>query len=278
MPTATATACRNLGCPGLVRDGVCSACGPRRRAPATSDRGPGKTAERGYGGAWQRLRLRKLRQHPLCEECQSHGRITAATDVDHILPKAAGGSDEDGNLQCLCHECHSRKSRRERDFGMTGPIDAERKTYVTIICGPAGSGKTTAALKMMQPGDLIIDMDAIYSALSGMSLHEHPPGLLPFAASARDAVLARLRRQSDVQRAWIVTTEARADRRRELAERVGADAVYIYAVPYAVCMQRIAADPLRHRSMAAWHTLVERWWLDYRPNEGEIVIEKGEGG
>jgi hypothetical protein len=41
-----------------------------------------------------------------------------ATDVDHILPRRAGGSDEHGNLQSLAHGHHSRKTAlRDGGFG-----------------------------------------------------------------------------------------------------------------------------------------------------------------
>jgi 5-methylcytosine-specific restriction protein A len=36
-----------------------------------------------------------------------------ATDVDHVLRKAAGGADDDSNLQSLCHSHHSAKTARE---------------------------------------------------------------------------------------------------------------------------------------------------------------------
>ena len=33
-----------------------------------------------------------------------------ATEVDHIVPLASGGSSEPSNLQCLCRVCHERKT------------------------------------------------------------------------------------------------------------------------------------------------------------------------
>ena len=50
---------------------------------------------------------------PLCRECRKAGRIVPATDVDHRVARADGGTDDRSNLQPLCHACHSRKTVRE---------------------------------------------------------------------------------------------------------------------------------------------------------------------
>ena len=54
---------------------------------------------------WRQLRAQILRASPLCVECQRLGRVTPATDVDHILPRRARPElqlDPD-NLRALCH-------------------------------------------------------------------------------------------------------------------------------------------------------------------------------
>lgn len=71
--------------------------------------------ERGYGTAWDKLRAQVLTAEPLCRSClNEHGRATAATQVDHIKPKADGGTDDIDNLQPLCRPCHDRKSALDR--------------------------------------------------------------------------------------------------------------------------------------------------------------------
>lgn len=45
--------------------------------------------------------------------CAGCGRITTALEVDHVVPLWKGGADTDGNLQCLCRECHSAKTASE---------------------------------------------------------------------------------------------------------------------------------------------------------------------
>lgn len=58
---------------------------------------------------WKRLRARKLAINPLCEACERRGQVTAATDVDHIVPISQGGEPFPGmdGLRSLCHEDHS---------------------------------------------------------------------------------------------------------------------------------------------------------------------------
>lgn len=74
----------------------------------------GRTAhQRGYGARWQKLRLLILERWPLCRACASQGRTRAATVVDHITPKADGGSDDETNLQPLCTDCHDDKTRAD---------------------------------------------------------------------------------------------------------------------------------------------------------------------
>jgi 5-methylcytosine-specific restriction protein A len=109
MPERAPTACRKPGCPGLVRAGVCSVCGPlRRHAQAAYDAQRGTAAQRGYDARWQRLRLAFLAAHPFCAACAQAGRVEPATDVHHITPRRDRGADAEENLQALCHRCHSR--------------------------------------------------------------------------------------------------------------------------------------------------------------------------
>lgn len=66
------------------------------------------------GRAWQRRRLQlQLAQGSRCQGC---GRLwlPERDQVDHRVPREAGGSDEDKNLQLLCDECHAAKTERER--------------------------------------------------------------------------------------------------------------------------------------------------------------------
>lgn len=71
------------------------------------------------GRPWRRKREAVLsRDRYLCQQCERAGRVTVATEVDHIVSIAANGSDDDENLEAICAECHKAKTAREAAAGM----------------------------------------------------------------------------------------------------------------------------------------------------------------
>jgi 5-methylcytosine-specific restriction enzyme A len=99
-PRRAAHVCSYPGCPAIVQ-GAEHYCPQHKRA---YDQQRGTAVERGYGSAWRRIRAAFLAKHPLCWCGQP------ATDVDHIVAKRAGGTDDWSNLQALCHAHHSLKT------------------------------------------------------------------------------------------------------------------------------------------------------------------------
>lgn len=75
-------------------------------------------AKRVTGRKLQRLRAELFARSPLCAECGRHGRITLATQRDHIVPLEEGGQDIESNVQGLCADCHDVKSKAERARGI----------------------------------------------------------------------------------------------------------------------------------------------------------------
>lgn len=75
--------------------------------------------ERGYGSHWTKLReVIIARDYGLCQQCKREGRLNPYRKgegfaVDHIIPKAKGGTDDWDNLETLCKEHHDRKTERE---------------------------------------------------------------------------------------------------------------------------------------------------------------------
>ena len=118
------TPCRVFGCPNHVtrsQNGYCDVHADKRTGWAKTQERKGNTTERGYGHAWRKLRTQVLeRDGYLCQACKAKGRITPATDVDHIVNKASGGTDDIDNLQALCRACHKAKTQAESQCQRSG--------------------------------------------------------------------------------------------------------------------------------------------------------------
>lgn len=106
--------CRHPGCSQLVREGYCPA-----HKPKDSDQ---RSAEAASWRGWYNLpvwkdglRPAQLLREPFCRECARRGIRTPATDVDHAVDHKGDWArfTDRGNLQSLCHSCHSRKTARD---------------------------------------------------------------------------------------------------------------------------------------------------------------------
>ena len=97
--------CSVPGCPNLsTKDGRCS----QHPKPVWE----GRRGFEGYGNEWKKLRAQVLREEPYCRQCGDK-----AVTVDHIVPKAFGGTDSRFNLQSLCDACRRIKDAQDAARG-----------------------------------------------------------------------------------------------------------------------------------------------------------------
>lgn len=106
----------------LTRERFCDKCGGNTGWHTTSRH------ERGYGSDWDKTTKRiRQRDHHLCQECLREGVVNDVSgnhrgQVDHIIPKEQGGTDDDDNLELLCNDHHKIKTQREALRGKRGLI------------------------------------------------------------------------------------------------------------------------------------------------------------
>lgn len=96
---------------------------PKLRTATGSWRDGRTTAQRGYGGRWQRARRFFLQRNPLCVFCKEKGRIELATVVDHIEPHKGDPVLfwKYSNWQGLCKPCHD-SIKKQMEAGNAGPV------------------------------------------------------------------------------------------------------------------------------------------------------------
>lgn len=129
MPNAPAVACH---CGALN----CDRHSGKARA-AQYDLRRGSAASRGYDRNWsQRIRPMVLRRDPICRDPFGVGCINQSKIVDHIIPKAAGGSDSiEHNLQGVCDSCHNRKIRLEQTVRFVAVCGCKIATHARLVAG-----------------------------------------------------------------------------------------------------------------------------------------------
>lgn len=118
MPPRAKRPCRHRGCAAVTNDATryCEIHRQQHTGDGWRNYQTGKTRQqRGYGRSWEIIRAQILvRDKYLCQNCRRHGIATKATSVDHIIPKAHGGTDDNYNLESLCWPCHRTKTATER--------------------------------------------------------------------------------------------------------------------------------------------------------------------
>jgi len=142
-----------------------------------------------------------------------------------------------------------------------------------IVCGPPGSGKSSYVLQRVGSCDVVVDVDALYHAITFLPYYDKPQSLLDLVLTVRDVLIANLPRYRDrYYNAWVITSGASMLSRAKLAVRLNADVIVLEISPQE-CMRRIAHDPRRSANAAAWQQLVAAWWNDYEPCDSDIVLK-----
>jgi 5-methylcytosine-specific restriction protein A len=113
MPIAAPRPCAHPGCTALTTSG--GRCEQHQRSSWVKR--PTAT-KRITGRRLQRARAELFARQPLCEQCEAKGVVRLATQRDHRVPLAEGGTEDDTNVQALCDACHAAKSDGERRRGL----------------------------------------------------------------------------------------------------------------------------------------------------------------
>ncbi len=242
--------------------------------------------QRGYTWEWEKASKAFLAEHPLCRPCEERGHVTAAAEVDHIVPHRGDWELfwDRTNWQPICPDCHIAKSKAEQSS--TGGLASEDIIHpsglepsvvpLTIVCGPPASGKSTYVRERAGPCDLVIDLDVIKSEISGLPLHAWDSQHLRPALMRRNDLLAGL---SDLPpawpRAWFIVGEPRARWREWWHRHLRPACIVVLETSDSVCLARIAEAGDRAGIRAQQSEAVMRWWNNYQPRAVEGRVAAG---
>ncbi len=209
--------------------------------------------------AWQNLRMVVLAQRGAkCERC---GRVTSELELHHVIeltPENVADATvalNPANILVLCHDCHDAAHNR---FGRPG----ERAVW--LVYGPPLSGKTTFVRQSMRRGDLVVDVDRLFVAVSMLPDYDKPDALLGNVMRIHELLLDQVKtRYGKWGSAWVVGGFADRYRREKTADELGAQLVFCEA-PKELCLARLEADEGRRLRQDEWRQYIDEWFEVYQ--------------
>jgi 5-methylcytosine-specific restriction endonuclease McrA len=196
----------------------------------------GKNAPR-----WQATRAVVLKRDILCVSCGHR----VATECDHILTARVVVDNyginafyDPNRCQGLCGSCHSQKSVLES--GWSGKrrsmlTELGERSNTTVVCGQAGSGKTTYVAERKSEQDSVWDYDVVMQSLTGLPLHHGLPEAIGSALAHRDAWIRAT--ENSVNHCWLIVSDSRAQ--LVSAMRDAGARVIVMDTPDDVCHKRL---------------------------------------
>lgn len=160
------------------------------------------------------------------------------------------------NIIFLHHKCHNVVHNK---FGYK-----QRKIY--LVYGSPLSGKSSYILKVLEEGDLVIDMDNIWESISGLPRYKKPNRLKGVAFKVRDCLLDCVKyRNGKFKNVYIVGGYPLSSERARLCKELGAEEIYIEATKEE-CLQRLEQLPEtdgRSKQKEEWASFIEKWFDEF---------------
>jgi hypothetical protein len=201
---------------------------------------------------WRNLSYKlKLERGGKCERCGYRPRHFSSL-IGHHKVKLTESNVYDINIslnpdkiEIICHTCHNKEHDR---FHNTH--------HVYIVYGSPLSGKTTMVMDMMQYGDIVLDMDALWRAVTFQNEYIKPKNVRFNVFKLRDDLLDQIKtRYGQWYDAYIIGGYPDKYERERLAEELGADVIYCESTKED-CIKRLQDSDKPND----WLEYIEDWW------------------
>lgn len=159
------------------------------------------------------------------------------------------------NIAFVHHRCHNL-IHNKLGYSVRG---------VFIVYGAPFAGKTTWVNANRNDGDIIVNIDNIWQAISGCERYTKPNRLKAVAFRTRDSLMDAVKyRLGKWANAYIVGGYPLQSERERLAREMGAKEIYIEATEEA-CIERMRNDERCQDVSAEYEGYIREWFRLYTP-------------
>lgn len=211
---------------------------------------------------WKQFRVVVIAKRlNICEECGK--LIVSPKDIqvhhDPIELTLENVNDfnislNENNVKVICHKCHDKKHRR---FGF-------RQHRVYIVYGAPLAGKKTLVSQVFKYGDVILDIDRIYEAISGLSFMNKPNNLRFNAFRIHDLILDMIKtRYGQWNDAYVIGGYPSRLERERLASELNAELIFCNATKSECYERLLACNDYRSIAVEEWRKYIDKWFDEY---------------
>lgn len=204
---------------------------------------------------WRELSYNLKLQRGKCERCGKrplrfsnligHHKV----ELNELNYKDSSISLNPDLIEIICQDCHNKEHRR---FG-------HHKQKIYIVYGSPLSGKTTLVRELMRSGDIVLDIDALWQAVTFQDEYIKPNNCRFNIFKLRDELLSQIKmRYGKWNDAYIIGGYPDKYERERLVNDLGAELIYCESTKEE-CISR-ANNTNRPNE---WIDYIESWWEKY---------------
>lgn len=211
---------------------------------------------------WINFRLNLIAERgPYCQICGK--RIAIAREIiGHHKIELTPENVHDAmislnpdNILLVDFDCHNAAHKR---FGYQS---SGRSVY--IVYGPPMAGKQDFVQQRVQRGDIVVDMDRLYNAVSMLPSYDKPDSLLNNVRGIHSLLLDNIKtRYGKWNNAWIIGGYQDKYKREKVANDLGAELIFC-DVSKDKCLRRLELDEDRQYRKDEWRGYIEKWFERY---------------
>nr|DAY51544.1 MAG TPA: HNH endonuclease [Caudoviricetes sp.] len=151
-------------------------------------------------------------------------------------------------VEIICLDCHNKEHRR---FG--------HQKHVYIVWGSPLSGKTSAVREMMRAGDIVLDIDRLWSAITMQHEYSKPDNVRFNVFALRDNLMDQIKtRHGQWYDAYVIGGYPDKYDRERLAQTLGAELIYCEST-MRECLDRRRESGRPEK----WDQYITDWWATY---------------
>jgi hypothetical protein len=157
-------------------------------------------------------------------------------------------------VDLVCFDCHNKEHNR---FGHK----TVRQVY--LVYGPPMSGKKSYVEASISRGDIVVDMDRLYEAITMLPSYDKPDQLFSNVIGIHNQLIDNIKtRYGKWNNAWVIGGYADKYKREKLANDLGAEIIFC-DMSKEECLRRLSIDQDRRYRQDEWKEYIDKWFEQY---------------